>query len=95
MARCLLKSIKAQNGMIVALTAANNTFPREYRVYSEKDTKENRERWKNEIIGGVVIPLSSCENNRFIKSLSITHYFDGKPFNKENRRNWAFYSTHW
>lgn len=88
MGRTLLKSICVRNGAIHSLTASNNCFPREYSWFLEKDTEENRSRWKKYIEDGIVIPLRSCENNKFIKSLKITHYWDGKPFNVYNREIW-------
>jgi len=74
----IVKKLKSENGKITVSSRSSNTWPVYYSERQMEDTAENRERIRQLIIERVWQPTN--KRTKFIRSLNITHYFDGTPF---------------
>ena len=78
MSHSIVSKLKPENGKIIVKSRANNVYPICYVEQSFDDTKEMRDTIRQLIIDRLWQPVR--KDTRFIRSLCITHYFDGTPF---------------
>ena len=74
----IVKKLREENGEIVCSMCSNNVWPRDYYEWRQPNTEEWRREVRQFIIDRVWQPVN--KNTNFIRSLNITHYYDGDKF---------------
>ena len=74
----IVKKLREENGEIVCSMCSNNVWPRDYYEWRQPNTEKWRREVRQFIIDRVWQPVN--KNTKFIRSLNITHYYDGNKF---------------
>lgn len=74
----IVKRLREENGDVVCEMCSNNVRPRSYYEWRKPKTEKTLAMVKAFLIDRVWQPTN--KNTKFIKSLGITHFFDGTKF---------------